>query len=300
MLSKSIVSLFLILFGFQTFSTPLSSPQPDPIFCWILFNDGVTHLKLKWETNSYSDFYLQQDFENGVISREDLIPYVQWEFFVQDDSGHLNQVDRLDWNLAYNASVANYDVLVEMITFPMGTVGDIATTTYYLIKGDYEAAAFSSLAIVVPFATGKFFQNGRYLAKLGDETIELAPDEIWRLARGTRGELIESIVAQTKYIPQGFTHMLEASRFWPIFDLVKDNLIVSIKSTQGAVRYGSFIDNIRELKWLINSKGTKNGSTIIDQAEMHVYVPKGFDIHQLDELFDEGKLLGIPIRVFEF
>lgn len=49
----------------------------------------------------------------------------------------------------------------------MVMVEDIATTTYYLIQGDYEAAAFSSFAIVVPFASGKFLQNGRYLAKLG-------------------------------------------------------------------------------------------------------------------------------------
>ena len=300
MLSKSIASILLVLLGLQTFSHPLSSPPPDPIFCWILFNDGITNLKLKWETNSYSDFYLQQDFEKGVLSRQDLIPYAQWEFYVQDDSGNLNQVNRLDWNLAYNASVADYDVLVEMLSLPMGTIGDVATTTYYLIKGDYEAAAFSSLAIVVPFVSGKFLQNGRYLARLGDETIELTPEEIWRLARGTRGELIESIMVQTKYLPQGFTHMLEASRFWPIFDLVKDNFVISIKSTQGAIRYGSLIDNLRELSWLISSKGAKNGDTLITKAEMHVYVPDGFDISELNRVIEIGTELGVEVQVFLF
>lgn len=273
-------------------------PPDGPVLTCTLFNDGVSKIKLDFLINSLSAFDMWQRHQAGQLSEAEIRRYATWEYYVQEDDGNFREVNRSEWHdhLPYHP---NYDVLVELLTFPADFIGDGVCAIYYCAKGDYESAAYSAAAIIIPFANGAFLRGGKYLVRFGAKVQELAPPQIWKLKPWQRGELIEDIVVKTRYAPAGFMHMAEASRWWPIFDVVKDDLVISIKSTTATKGFGSLIDNIKELKWLVD-KGGKNGNIVITQARLDIYVPVGYDEMLLQSVKDFGKQYQVSVIVNTF
>ena len=160
------------------------------------------------------------------------------------------------------------------------------------------------IAIVVPFANGQLIKSGKYLIKKGlkgsMKAAEMTPAEIWKMSPGLRGEVIEEIMAKTRYKKAGFIHMREVSWYWPIFDFVKGNTVISVKTTTATKGFGSILDNIKELEWLLRTRRGKNGSTVITKARLDIYVPQGYDLNLIEEVRLDGIPRGIDVRFFYF
>lgn len=279
-------------------ASPLTVPPDGPVLTCTIFNDGIIKVKLDFLINSTSSFDLWQRYQEGKVQATEIHRYAIREYYLQDETGNFREVSRSEWRDQIPRH-PNYDVLVEIFALPLDFIGDGVCTVYYTAKGDYESAAYSAIAMIIPFANGSMIRGGKYLVRLGAKVQALTPPQIWKLRPWDRGNLIEQATVLTRYAPAGFSHMAEASRWWPIFDVVKGNLAVSIKSTNALKGFGSLYDNIRELNWLISS-GAKNGETLITRARLDLYVPEGFDFSVLDEVQEFASLqsISVNIRIF--
>ena len=286
------IALFVPFCGL---ANPSPAPPDGPVLTCTIFNDGVVKVKLDFLINSISSFDMWRRYQAGQLREAEVRRYASWEYYLQEDDGNFREVSRSEWDNRIPRH-PNYDFLVELLAFPADFIGDGVCAIYYAAKGDYESAAYSAAAIVIPFANGAFLRGGRYLVRTGAKVQELAPPQIWKLKPGLRGELIEDIVVKTRYAPAGFMHMAEASRWWPIFDVVKDDLIISIKSTTVTKGFGSLYDNIKELNWLIK-KGAKNGETLITRAHLDIYVPQGYNTSLLDDLQEYAELQSVVVNI---
>ena len=285
--------------GWSLPACPMAAPPDDgPVLTCTIFNDGVVKVKLDFLINSISAFDMWRRYEAGQLHEAEIHRHASWEFYLQEDDGNFREVSRLEWSRRVPRH-PNYDFLVELLAIPADFIGDGACAIYYCAKGDYESAAYSAVAIVIPFANGAFLRGGKYLVRFGAKVQELTPPQIWKLNPGLRGELIEEIAVKTRYAPAGFMHMAEASRWWPIFDVVRDDLVVSIKSTTATKGFGSLIDNIKELKWLID-KGATNGETLISKASLDIYVPEGYDKALLNPVIEFGNQQQVSVFIFNF
>ena len=223
---------------------------------------------------------------------------------VQDEAGVWHDTTREAWNHIAAYQPFDWDLVVDLASIPFDAVGDAAAGAYYLYQGDYENATYCVIAIVVPFANGQMLKAGKYLVKKGLKgslkAAEMTPKEIWKMSPGLRGEVIEDIMAKTRYKKAGFIHMREVSWYWPIFDFVKGNTVISVKTTTATKGFGSLIDNLKELEWLLRTRKATNGSTVITDASLDIYVPKGYDLNLLSEVRFEGIQRGIDVRFFYF
>lgn len=274
-------------------------PHSGPVLNWILYNDGVARLKLDWEIDSWDDWHFAEAYNKGEVSDSLVYAIAPRTFWIQNPDNSLRQVKRLDWNMTYNKVHADYELLFEALMLPFDAVGDFILGLYYLEQKRYSEAAISGVAVVIPFASGQLFRNGRYLTKWGDEAIELTPAQIWQLPPGIRGELIESAMVQQFYLKAGFAHLAEVSRWWPIFDVVKEGLIVSVKSTQSTKYFGSLLDNIDELAWL-QLKGVSYGDELIKTASMDLYIPEGYVVENLQPVISYAAQRGVSLKIIIF
>ena len=279
-----------------------------PVIYVKLFNDGEYGKQLSFIVHSTSTHLYYQDWQAGIIPTERAVEDAYSVWLVQDMEGEFSEVDKREWQEVAKQRrgiEVDWDLVVDLVAIPFDAVGDAATGLYYVCKGDYESAMYSVIAIVVPFANGQMLRGGRYLVKKGvrgaERLMELTPDEIWKLKPGLRGELIEDILVKTRYkASRGFTHMREASWYWPIFDVVKDDMIISIKTTQATQGFGSLYANIRDLRWLVQSQKTLNGSTVIQKARLDIYVPVDYDKSLLNEVQSFGRSLGVEVKLLTF
>ena len=279
-----------------------------PVIYVKLFNDGEYGKQLSFIVHSTSTHLYYQDWQAGIIPTERAVEDAYCVWLVQDMEGEFSEVDKREWQEVAKQRrgiEVDWDLVVDLVAIPFDAVGDAATGLYYVCKGDYESAMYSVIAIVVPFANGQMLRGGRYLVKKGvrgaERLMELTPDEIWKLKPGLRGELIEDILVKTRYkASRGFTHMREASWYWPVFDVVKDDMIISIKTTQATQGFGSLIDNIRELDWLVKTQKTLNGDQVIRKARLDIYVPQGYDVGQLARVEEMAAGTSVDVKIFYF
>ena len=278
---------------------------PDgPVVYHKCYNDQVMRRQVDIILRSSDSRYRYQDFQAGLISLRDLAAEAPHIWLFQDEAGVWHDTTREAWNHIAAYQPFDWDLVVDLASIPFDAVGDAAAGAYYLYQGDYENATYCVIAIVVPFANGQMLKAGKYLVKKGLKgslkAAEMTPKEIWKMSPGLRGEVIEDIMAKTRYKKAGFIHMREVSWYWPIFDFVKGNTVISVKTTTATKGFGSLFENVRELKWLLDTKRAKNGQTIISQARLDVYLPEGYDVSLLNDLKNFGRSLGISVNMFIF
>lgn len=268
------------------------------------YNDGVFDSEISFCGCSTSNIQIYKDYLNGVLSEAQLFsthnPTV--EFQIQNADGTFRQVSQLDFYLE-TASIRE-GVIREILAW--SPLGDITETGYELYDGNYGMAAANVGLLFIPFdriiiAGGKIV---KIIFRKGNDIVEFTAKQMWALRPFSRGRLIEEALAKTHYKDYIWTTDIpnavgKPNYFWPYFDFIKGNKVVSVKTTNAISGFGNIKKNIEDLALYVKGSAT-NGGTIIDDVDLDVWVPEGYDHSLLEGMRNLAESLQINFNILEF
>ncbi|TSE04797.1 hypothetical protein [Aquimarina algiphila] len=282
-----------------------SDPNKKILRTVTLYNDGVFDTELSFCGCSQTNFDVRQEYFNGTITEDQLFNTygAQIEFQIQNPDGSFRTVSQLDFYL--ETAELREGVVREILAW-IPWIGDASEVTYELVDGNFGLAAFNAFLALVPFDKIISTVGGgiKYAFRQADRVVSFTAKEIWGFKPFFRGNLIESALAKTRYkdylntidIP---TANGKPNRFWPYFDFIKGNKVISVKTTNALSGFGSIRKNIEDLRLYVKGNAA-NGGTIINDVDLDVYVPEGYDQSLLDEMKILAESYGINFNIFEF
>ncbi|WP_103071871.1 hypothetical protein [Aquimarina sediminis] len=268
------------------------------------YNDGIFDSETSFCGCSSSNIEIYKGYLNGEISDEQLFaihnPTV--EFQIQNPDGTFRIVSRLDFYL--ETATIREGVVREILAW--SPLGDISEAGYELYDGNYGMAAANIALLFVPFdrvviAGGKIV---KIIFKKGDKIAEFTIKQMWDLHPFSRGRLIEEALAKTHYKDYLWTVNIPTANgkpnyFWPYFDFIKGNKVVSVKTTTATSGFGNIKKNIQDLATYVKGSAT-NGGIIINDVDLDIWVPEGYNQSLLDEVINLARQLDINLNILEF
>ncbi|MEW7277505.1 hypothetical protein ABW636_02790 [Aquimarina sp. 2201CG1-2-11] len=268
------------------------------------YNDGVFDSDINFCGCKQTNIDIRKDFLNGKISEQQLFDIygAQVEFQIQNPDGTFREVSQLDFYL--ETSTVREGVIREILSWT--PVGDISEVGYELYDGNYGMAAANVGLLFVPF--DKIIKTGGNIVKIvfkkGDEIVEFTARQMWDLHPFSRGRMIEEALAKTHYKDYLWTVDIPTANgkknyFWPYFDFIKGNKVVSVKTTNAQSGFGSIKKNIEDLALYVKGS-TSNGGVIINDVDLDVWVPEGYDQSLLQDMRNLAESLQINFNILEF
>ncbi len=290
----------------ETQSNHLINPlQNDDILRTVTYyNDGVFDSDINFCGCSASNEFVREGYLKGTISEQQLFDTygAQVNFQIQDPDGSFRAVSQLDFYL--ETAEIREGVIREILAWT--PVGDISEAGYELYDGNYGMAAANIGLLFVPF--DRVIISGGRIVKVifrnGSEVVEFTVDQIWRMKPFARGRLIEEALAKTHYKDYLWTVDIPTANgkpnyFWPYFDFIKGNKVVSVKTTTATSGFGNIKRNILDLALYVKGN-TTNGGTIINNVDLDIWVPEGYDRNLLNGIINFGEQNGINVNIFDY
>lgn len=268
------------------------------------FNDGVVDSDISFCGCRSSNLLVRNDYLNGNITEEQLfsIHGAETDFMIQNPNGSWREVTRLQFNL--EIATFNQEAVREVLAWT--PIGDLTEATYEIFDENYGMAAANIGLLFVPFdriitASG---QAARYVFRTGNKVVQFTAEQIWRMHPFGRGRLIEDILSKTRYkdylnTADILTANGQPNYFWPYFDFIKGNKVISLKTTYATSGFGSILKNINDLATYVKNSAT-NGGVLINNVELHIAVPEGYNQSLLNGVVQQANAQGIIVRIFEF